>query len=155
MSNIVSSIQNQDLKIPKINLEAVRQFSMTRRQDEGEKNRDTSPFNRYVDIWWAAMCIGIQESKRTSLKPDAWHVFIRAGEVLPSNPWRMFQLQLLGVGITGSTEILSRPAELINLANEYAATGLPILLDQMIGQNIPIWKVTSLFENRIKNEPKE
>ena len=149
MSNdeFVAGIQNQDLKIPASEYAAVKRFTMTRTRDDGPKDPDQCPFNRYVDLWWAALCIGAQENKRTKAKE--WHTFVRAGEVLPSNPWRIFQLQLLGLGFTGSTEILRRPSELISLANELAATGLPILIEIMQGKGIPIWDVTEFLKSRI------
>ena len=142
----VAAIQNQDLKIPSSEYDAVKRFTMTRTGDEGPKDPDQSPFNRYVDLWWTALCIGAQENKRT--KATEWHTFVRAGEVLPSNPWRIFQLQLLGLGFTGSTEILRRPSELMTLANELAATGLPLLIEEMVGKGIPIWAVTDFLKDR-------
>jgi len=148
IDEFVAGIQNQDLRIPLSEYEEVKRFTMTRTGEEGAKNPDQCPFRRYIDIWWAALCIGAQENKRTALPPPEWHTFIRAGEVLPSNPWRIFQLQLLGLGFTGSTEILRRPNELITLANELAATGLPLLIEDMVGKRIPIWSVTDFLKTR-------
>ena len=145
----LADIQNQDLRIPKSEYEAVRRFTMTRTDGEGTKDPDESPFNRYVDIWWAALCLGAQQNKRTNA--EEWHTFVRAGEVLPSNPWRIFQLQLLGLGITGSTEILRKPRELITLANELAATGLPLLIGEMEDTRIPIWSITDFLKDRVLN----
>ena len=147
IDEFLAGIQNQDLRIPLSEYEAVKRFTMTQTGDEGRKDPDQSPFNRYVDLWWAALCIGAQEGKRTT--PTKWHTFVRAGEVLPSNPWRIFQLQLLGLGFTESTEILRRPGELITLANELAATGLPLLIEEMVGKGIPIWEVTDFLMNRV------
>ena len=55
----------------------------------------------------------------------------------------------MAVGKTGSTEILSKPGELIGMANEYAATGLPLLLNEVLGSQVPIWAMTSFFEKRV------
>ena len=95
------------------------------------------------------LCVGAQENRRT--EAPEWHTFVRAGEALPSNPWRLFQLQILALGFTGSTEILHRPNDLITLANELAATGLPFLIEEMIGKNIPIWAVTDYLKGRVNN----
>ena len=149
MEALISGLQNQNLRIPSEHYENVRRFTMTG-QSEGKKNKDNIPFDRYVDIWWLAMCIGIQEGRRTKLEANKWHQFVRAGEVLPSNPWRIFQLQLLAVGVTGSTDILSKPGELISMANEFAATGLPILLNEALGTQVPIWAMTDFVSNRLK-----
>ena len=149
MEALISGLQNQNLRIPVDHYENVRRFTMTG-QTGGGKNRDNIPFDRYVDIWWLALCIGIQEGRRTELEASKWHQFVRAGEVLPSNPWRIFQLQLLAVGVAGSTDILSKPGELISMANEYAATGLPILLNEALGSHVPIWAMTDFVSNRLK-----
>ena len=146
IDTFIAGIQNQDLRIPYSDYEAVKRFTMTRASDDRPNDPDQSPFNRYVDLWWTALCIGAQQKKRT--KAIRWHTFVRAGEVLPSNPWRILQLQLLGLGFTGSTEILRRPSELITLANELAATGLPLLIEEMVGKGIPIWAVTDFLCGR-------
>ena len=145
---LISGLQNQDLKIPSDHYQDVRRFAMTG-QSGSNKNRDDIPFGRYVDIWWLAMCIGVQEGRKTSLETNKWHTFVRAGEVLPSNPWRIFQLQLLATGVTGSVEILFKPGELISMANEFAATGLPILLNEILGSQVPIWSVTDFISSRL------
>ncbi len=150
MEALISGLQNQDLRIPSDHYENVRHFTMTG-QSKRNKNRDNIPFDRYVDIWWLAMCIGIQEGRRTKLEANKWHQFVRAGEVLPSNLWRIFQLQLLAVGVTGSTDILSKPGELVAMANEFAATGLPILLNEALGSKVPIWAMTDFVSNRLNN----
>ena len=150
MEALISGLQNQHLRIPLDHYENIRRFTMTGQTESG-RNRDNIPFDRYVDIWWLAMCIGVQEGRRTSLEPNKWHQFVRAGEVLPSNPWRIFQLQLLAVGVIGNADILSKPSELISMANEFAATGLPILLNQvLLGSQVPIWAITDFMSNRLK-----
>lgn len=147
MEALISGLQNQNLRIPAEQLENLRRFTMT--GTEGGRNRDDIPFDRYVDVWWNALCVGIQEGRRTQVDPQNWHNFVRAGEVLPSNPWRLFQLQLLAIGETGTTDVLSKPGELITLANEYAATGLPMLLNELLGRQVPIWAMTKFVEKRL------
>ena len=148
---LIAGIQNQNLRFPEEYYERVTRYTMTK-QSEAERNRDNIPFERYVDIWWAALCIGVQEGRRTQVDAKKWHTFVRAGEVLPSNPWRLFQLQLMAVGVTDSTDILSSPGEIINMANEFAATGLPILLEELVGSQAPIWAMTRFFEKKIGAE---
>ena len=151
MEALISGLQNQGLRIPKEHLENVRRFTMTGQTESG-KNRDDIPFELYVDLWWLALCVGIQEDRRTHVEPNRWHQFVRAGEVLPSTPWRLFQLQLIAIGKSDSTDILSKPGELISMANEYAATGLPLLLNEVLGSQVPIWAMTSFFEKRTLSE---
>ena len=40
-----------------------------------------------------------------------------------------------------------RVAKVIAIANEYAATGIGILVDQMTGQTEPIWAVTNFLRS--------
>ena len=148
--SFISGLQNQYLRLPMKDFENVRRFTMTGQSENNKQNRDNIPFDRYVDIWWLAMCIGILEGKRKKLDKNQWHQFIRAGEVLPSNPWRVFQLKLLAVGITEDTDILFKPGQLISMANEYAATGFPVIIEEMIGQSIPIWAISDFLLTRIK-----
>ena len=150
MNKFLAGLQNQGLRIPLSHYEDVKRLTMTGQSERG-KNRDDIPFERYVDIWWLALCIGIQEGRRTAVGADGWHQFVRAGEVLPSNPERLFQLQLMGVGETGNTDILTKPSEIITMANEYAATGLPLLINEALGTHVPIWAVTSFVEKRIES----
>ncbi len=147
----ISGLQNQDLKVPKKYLESVQQFTMTKQQiGNREKNRDNIPFMRYVDIWWLALCIGVQDGKKSVLASNKWHIFARAGEVLPSTPWRISHLQLIAIGESDDTNILTKPGAVITMANEYAATGLPLLIDNLstLG-GTPIWVITQFIENRI------
>jgi hypothetical protein len=48
--------------------------------------------------------------------------------VLSSDPWRIIHLQLLAVGQTGDAKILDDPGSIVQMANEFAATGLSLLL---------------------------
>ena len=151
MDALISGLQNQNLRFPEEYYENVRRFTMTGQSKEN-RNRDNIPFERYVDFWWLALCIGVREGRRTKVDAKKWHTFVRAGEVLPSNPWRIFQLQMFALGEAGNTDILSNPGELIGMANEYAATGLPILLDEIVGSEVPIWVTTKYLEKCIGSD---
>ena len=130
--------------------EAVRRLTTTFRQEGGSKSDpDKSPFGRYVDLWWAGLCLGVHEGRRT--RPDGWHKF-NDGGVLSSDPWRISQLQLMAVGHTGGTEVLKDPGEVIAIANEFAATGLPILADAVTGKSLPIMAATELIRERCESE---
>ena len=146
MDSIHIELQNLDLQIPAECLGDVQRFTITGRGGKGT-NRDDVPFVRYVDIWWMGLCIGIQEERRTT--PTEWHTFVRAGEIMASDPWRMMQLQLMVAGATQSTDILFHASKMISVANEYAATGLPQVINEMRGSRIPIWAITSFVESRL------
>ena len=72
--------------------------------------------------------------------------------VFNQDPWRIRQLKLLALADAGDTDVLDDPGRVISMANEYAATGIGILIDQMTGQTEPIWAVTSLFRSMVEEE---
>lgn len=153
MAAVANPYANIQLRIPEHEWEAVRRFTMTFRDEEGAapKDIDQSPFNRYVDLWWAALTIGVREGIRS--KPSEWHDFTPA-VVFNQDPWRIRQLELLALAEAGNTDVLDDPGQVISTANEYAATGIAILIDRMTGQTEPIWAVTSLFRSMAEQELK-
>ena len=150
MAAVANPYANLQLRIPEHEWEAVRRFTTTFRPEDGsEPNIDQSPFNRYVDLWWAALIVGVREGRRS--KPAEWHDFTPA-VVFNQDPWRIRQLELLALAEAGNTDVLDDPGQVISMANEYAATGIGILIDQMTGQTEPIWAVTSLFRSMAEQE---
>ena len=102
------------------------------------------------------MIVGVREGRRS--KSAEWHDFTPA-VVFNQDPWRIRQLELLALAEAGGTDdlddptdILDDPGQVISMANEYAATGIGILIDQMTGQTEPIWAVTSLFRAMAEQE---
>jgi hypothetical protein len=150
MAAVANPYANLQLRIPEREWEAVRRFTTTFRPEDGsDSNIDQSPFGRYVDLWWAALIVGIREGRRS--KPSEWHDFTPA-VVFNQDPWRIRQLELLALAEAGNTDVLDDPGQIISMANEYAATGIGILIDQMTGQTEPIWAVTSLFRSMAEQE---
>ena len=150
MAAVANPYANLQLRIPEHEWEAVRRFTTTFRPEDGsEPNIDRSPFNRYVDLWWAALIVGVREGRRS--KSVEWHDFTPA-VVFNQDPWRIRQLELLALADAGNTDVLDDPGQIISMANEYAATGIGILIDQMTGQTEPIWAVTSLFRSMAEQE---
>ena len=79
-----------------------------------------SPFSRSVDLWWAALCLGIREGIKST--PSSWHDFV-TGAVLNQDPWRIRHLELIALAEEGP-KVLEEPGKVIDIANEYAATGI-------------------------------
>lgn len=150
MAAVANPYANLPLRIPEREWEAVRRYTTTFRPEDGsDPDIDQSPFGRYVDLWWAALIIGVRDGRRS--KPSEWHDFTPA-VVFNQDPWRIRQLELLALAEAGKTDVLDDPGQIISMANEYAATGIGILVDQMTGQTEPIWAVTSLFRSIAEQE---
>jgi hypothetical protein len=149
MITIANPYANLDLRIPKREWDGVRRFTMTFRPDDGSKTEiDRSPFNRYVDLWWAALCIGVREGRGT--RAAEWHPFV-TGVVLNQEPWRIRQLELIALAEAGDALVLQDPGRVIVIGNEYAATGIRILLDGMTGHVDPIWTVTGILRRQVED----
>jgi hypothetical protein len=145
MATVANPYANLDLKIPEREWDSVRRFTTTFRPEDGSSaDIDRSPFDRYVDLWWAALIIGVREGRRS--QPNDWHTFV-TGVVFNQDPWRVRQLELLALAETDGTDVLDDPGKVLAIANEYAATGIGVLIDQMTGQIEPIWAVTALFRS--------
>jgi hypothetical protein len=150
-AELTTRFTNLPLRFPEKVMELVMRYTQTRRSHEDEeRSGDLKPFERYIDLWWTALCLGVREGRRS---PEAecgpWHKFIDTNQILPSDPWRAEHLMLLAVAETNSTEILEHPSQIIEIANEYAATGISLIADAMARENRPIWGATRLVEETI------
>ena len=145
---VINPFATSELRIPEESWNDVRKFTSTFKPEEGaEPDLDRAPFRRYVDLWWAGLLIGINEGKRVENPPGGWHKFID-GVVLGTDPWRVFQLQLLGMAWKGDSSILAEPNRIIGIANEYAAHGIHVLLGVMVGQTEPVWPLGKELRER-------
>jgi hypothetical protein len=143
--DVANPFINIALRVAKRELPLVEKFTATQ---QAQVDPDRVPFRRYVDLWWAGLCIGVVEGHRVDgLKADDWHRFAD-GSVLSSDPWRIVHLQLLAVALTGNVDILDEPGDVIQMANEYAATGLPLLLDEMNRSPEPIMVASEYLRQR-------
>lgn len=140
MAYVTNPFQNLELRIPEAFRDEVDRFCQTQPGGGTRPPPDDSPFERQIDIWFLAVCIGARKGKRTQLiRP---HRFI-TGELLSRDPYRIESLELLAVSYTDDPWILERPSEIMDLANELAATGLAEIIDMLKdGSAKPIWNLT-------------
>lgn len=144
--DIANPFAQSALEIPEGMQDVVTRFTATFKPVAGEEaDIDKQPFRRYVDFWWTALCIGVQEGKRAPVAK--WHRFIE-GNVLGSDPWRVVHLEMLGVAVLGA-DALKNPNQVVKMANEYAATGISVLAEVMTGQSEPIWAVSKFLAGRM------
>lgn len=143
-AGIANPYSNLELKIPKRYLEEFQKYTSRFKSEEGEaKDIDRSPFSRYVDFWWAAIGVGVCEGRTSPI--DEAHKFV-TGVVLSEDPWRITHLELLAMAHTGSPEVLIRPGEVVEIANGYAATGIPLLVEKLLPKLEPIWDVSNYLK---------
>jgi len=139
MAYVTNPFQNLELRIPEAYRDEVDRFCQTQPGGGTRPPPDDSPFERQIDIWFLAVCIGARKGKRTKIKS---YRFI-TGELLSRDPYRIESLELLAVSYTDDPWILERPSEIMDLANELAATGLAEIIDMLKdGSAKPIWNLT-------------
>lgn len=132
MNRDYNPFANIDLHFPKVFLEDVTRYTTTQRGD-GDGSVESSPFKRYVDLWVAAIAVGAQEGTFVTLEEgDARHKF-HTGAVLQGDLSRIEFLQLLAIGHTGDPYVVKDSRKVIEIAEAYAAGGLPVLLEWLEG----------------------
>ena len=93
--------------------------------------------------------MGVCENRITAT--DDSEKFV-TGAVLNGDPWRITHLELLAIAHTGSADVITRPSEVIDIANGYAATGVPILVDILHKKSEPIWDVSKHLKKLVLSQ---
>jgi len=139
MNRDYNPFANLDLHIPAVYRDEVKRYT-TSQGGDGDTSVESTPFVRYVDLWAAAVAVGAQEDSFISVEDK--HRFIQ-GSVLQGDLARIEFLQLLAIGHTGDPYIVKDSRAVIDIAEGFAAGGLPILMEWLDGGvQTPIVSVT-------------
>ncbi len=139
--NYYNPFQNLELKIPKAYNEMFQDYCQTQPAGGAKPSAEDSPFERQIDMWFLAICLGAQKDGDLSPINDP-RKFI-TGEMLSSDPQRVDLLQLLAISYTQDPWIIDSPKNVMALANDLAAAGLPELIEMLKDGNAkPIWNLT-------------
>jgi hypothetical protein len=148
-----NSAADIELKIPSQYSEDFKKYTSRFKSEDGSaKDIDRSPFDRYVDFWWAAIGVGVCEGRVSNTEDSEKFV---TGVVLSQDPWRITHLELLAIAHTGSPNVIGRPGEVIEIANGYAATGVPILVEMLLKKSEPIWDVSNYLRKLAASQQPE
>jgi hypothetical protein len=120
---------NLDLHIPTAYRDDVKRYTTTQGGD-GDTSEESAPFVRYVDLWAAAVAVGAEE--RAHVSNIEQHRFIQ-GSVLQGDLVRIEFLQLIAIAHTEDPYVVMDARKVIDIADGYAAGGLPILMDWLDG----------------------
>ena len=135
MGSVPNPYSNQDLFVSK-------EFSESHMKHLVGRGDPRKPFSRQVDLWWVALCLGIRAEYRTRLGPREGLVKFNDGGILASDPWRITHLELLALAELGEGG-LGDPAATIQMASEYAATGLKAIGEMCVGAPEPTLTVVT------------
>ena len=120
---------NLDLHIPVAFRDDVTRYT-TSQGGGGDTSEDSTPFVRYVDLWASAVAIGAEEDAYVSGVEQ--HRFI-LGSVLQGDLVRIEFLQLIAIAHSEDPYVVKDPRKIIEIADAYAAGGLPILMEWLDG----------------------
>ena len=144
--------QTAELRVPESFRDEVSRYCQGPTQEGRKTGLGEAPFPRMVDMWFLALCLGAKKGNKEDLSGVKMHKFMD-GTVLSSDPWRIDALMLLAISLTKDTTIVGEPAKIINLANEYAAGGLPDVIDMLKdGDADAIYNLSDNLESVIKRE---
>lgn len=153
MNRDYNPFANLDLHIPSAYREEVKRYT-TSQGGDGDTSVESTPFMRYVDLWATAVAIGAQTDSFVSTGDK--HRFIQ-GSVLQGDLTRIEFLQLVAIGHTNNPYVVKDSRAVIDIAEGFAAGGLPILMDWLEGGvQTPILSVTkNLMRFVTEIEPRE
>lgn len=129
MSALSNPYANQDLFWPK-------EFSENYVKSFQGQRDVRKPFQRQIDLWWCALCLGVRLNRRTLLGPRDNLVKFNDGGILSSDPWRITHLELLALAELGE-DGLDNPSDTIQMAAQYAATGAKVIEEICAGAAEP------------------
>lgn len=114
---------------------------------------DESPFPRMVDLWFLSVCV----AARLGLEPADIRKYdtrkIIDGSIFSSDPWRIHVLMLIAIGKTGDVNIVSKPGDIIKLANDLAVAGLPKVIEMLKdGEDVPIWNLSESIDEILRKK---
>jgi hypothetical protein len=144
VGNIPNPYASQDLFVPK-------DFSDTYVKQLVGRSDARKPFARQVDLWWLALGLGLRLGYRTPLGSRDSLVKFNDGGILSSDPWRITHIELLALAELGE-DGLEDPGQTIQMASEFAATGLKEIAELCAGAPEPTLTVVTRIVDYVKNE---
>lgn len=121
---------NAELRIPTEYKDKIEAYTRTRPTGGQRPDPEDAPFPRQLDIWFLGVCVGAARNLRVKLPGNRRHTFNQAS-MLENDPERIEMLELLAIAVTGDAYVIGDPREVIEVANELAAGGLPMVFDML------------------------
>ena len=123
--------------MPKAYLEDLKLYSTTFGSAEGRsKDVEEAPFKRYVDFWLLAAAVGASQDHFVTVDRAERHEFI-TGVVLQRDLATIEFLFLLAIAHTGEPFVVQDPRKVLDIAEGYAAGGIPLVKDMMEAGHLP------------------
>lgn len=110
------------------------------------------PFARKIDLWWMAVMIGVAIGRRTPMPTADKLIKFNTAAILSRDPWRIANLELIALAEEDDM-VISDPSKVLTIGNEYAATGLAWLAEELRGSNHPILDLMTKLHQVLPSAP--
>lgn len=153
MDRYYNPFQAMELRLPSSYRDEISRYCQGATQDGRGAGIGEAPFPRIVDMWFLALCLAAKAGKKDGeLAADKTYKFMD-GTVLSSDPWRIDVLMMLAVSLTGETEIVAQPRQIMQLANQLAAAGMSDVMDLLKnGDADAIYNLSDNLERVMKDK---
>lgn len=140
---------NAELRIPSEFQNEMEMYTRTRPGGGDRPDPQDAPLPRQVDMWFLAVCLGAATGQRVALAANKSHKFNTAS-IFDNDESRVELLELLAIAVEDDPYVIKEPRRVIEVANELAAGGLPILVDMLKeGQGPAIEHITQNLLTRL------
>ncbi len=145
---------NAELRIPDEFKNEMEMYTRTRPAGGERPDPQDAPLPRQVDMWFLAVCLGAAKGQRVVVPANKSHKFNTAS-IFDNDESRVELLELLAIAVEEDPYVIKDPRRVIEVANELAAGGLPLLVDMLReGQGTAIDHITQNLLDRLREAGK-
>mgnify|MGYP001471520418 CR=1 FL=1 len=106
---------------------------------------DDIPFDRMVDFWYLAMCIGVKKGRKDSKSKMSDVLAMK--DALTGSLDMIDMIQMIAIEETQDPYIVKDTHAMIQIANEYAAGGTPELLSILKDKGQTVWNLNTYLKD--------
>jgi hypothetical protein len=132
-----------ELRLPEAYREEVTKYTRTFGESGSISKTEDSPFERYVDLWMTSICVAVAESKEVDVPTETKTWRFEYGSRLQGQTAWIDLLQMLAIAHFQSPTVVADSRKVIDLANAFAAAGLPSVVQMLTdGYDKPLWNLS-------------
>lgn len=134
MDNIFAQYQ---IDMPKAYQEKIKNYVATGSQNQ---SRENAPFERQIDFWYMALCLAFNKGLTPTKEKDTYNAI--TAEILSRNPYRITQLQMIALAVSGEPSVLLEPKKMLDICTGLANAGIPVLINILSDtEATPLWNI--------------
>lgn len=142
MENIFAQYQ---IDMPKIYQDKIKNYVATGGQNQ---SRENAPFERQIDFWFVSLCLAFQKGLTPMKEKETYNAI--TAEILSRNPYRITQMQMIALAVSGEPNILLEPKRMLDICIGLANAGIPVLLNILADtEATPLWNIYYELEDLV------